>query len=205
MTESKDIKLPQQASYSGLPEYIEHVNNIVASYDSPSGVLGELVRQVADSIWWVKTYQKDKDHLIVMRMADCLVDRRDFLVGLEKTSLRVFEALFKSWSGEYVEPEDQAYLDSSLGSKGHNLASLRAEAVRNSVKDLEVVDRRLGPLGHVVGMFTTPAHDILEVDGPTGEILIPAIEPFLVRIDRDKAQLHVDLPEGLVPEEESKS
>ena len=141
MTESKDIKLPQQASYSGLPEYIEHVNNIVASYDSPSGFLGELVRQVADSIWWVKTYQKDKDHLIVMRMADCLVDRRDFLVGLEKTSLRVFEALFKSWSGENVEPEDQAYLNSSLVSKGHNLASLRAEAVRNSVKDLEVVDR----------------------------------------------------------------
>ena len=46
MTASKDIKLPQQASYSELPEYIEHVNNIVASYDSPSGVLGELVRQV---------------------------------------------------------------------------------------------------------------------------------------------------------------
>jgi hypothetical protein len=99
------------------------------------------VRQVADLIWWVKTYQKDKDHLIIMRMADCLVDRQDFLVGLEKTSLRVFEALFKSWIGENVETEDQAYLDSSLGSKGHNLASLRAEAVRNSIKDLEVVDR----------------------------------------------------------------
>ena len=141
MTASTDIKLTQQASYSELPEYIEHVNNIVASYDSPSGILGELVRQVADSIWWVKTYQKDKDHLIVMRMADCLVDRRDFLVGLEKTSLRVFESLFKSCSGENVEPEDQTHLDSILRSKGHNLASLRAEAVRNSIKDLEVVDR----------------------------------------------------------------
>ena len=41
MTASKDIKLPQQASYSELPEYIEHVNKIVASYDSPDGVLGE--------------------------------------------------------------------------------------------------------------------------------------------------------------------
>ena len=141
MTASKDIKLPQQASYSELPEYIEHVNRIVASYDSPSGVLGELVRQVADSIWWVKTYQKDKDHLIVMRMANCLVDRRDFLVGLEKTSLRVFEALFKSWSGGIIEPEDQAYLDSTLRSKGHNLASLRAEAVRKTIKELEVIDR----------------------------------------------------------------
>jgi len=75
----------------------------------------------------------------------------------------------------------------------------------SDLEDLEVVDRLLGSLGHVVGMFTTPAHDILEVDGLTGEILIPAIEPFLVRVDRDKGQLHVDLPEGLVPEAESKS
>jgi 16S rRNA processing protein RimM len=67
---------------------------------------------------------------------------------------------------------------------------------------LEVVDRQLGLLGRVVGMFATPAHDILEVDGPSGEILIPAIEPFLVRIDRANSQLHVDLPEGLVPEAE---
>ena len=141
MTESKDIKLPQQASYSELPEYIEHVNNIVASYDSPSGVLGELVRQVADSIWWVKTYQKDKDHLIIMTMANCLVERRDFLINLQETWLRLFEALFKSWSGGIVEPEDQTYLDSTLGSKGYNLTSLRAEAVRKSIKELEVIDR----------------------------------------------------------------
>lgn len=67
---------------------------------------------------------------------------------------------------------------------------------------LEVVDQQQGLLGRVVGMFATPAHDILEVDGLTGEILIPAIEPFLVQVDRDKGQLHVNLPEGLVPEAE---
>jgi 16S rRNA processing protein RimM len=68
---------------------------------------------------------------------------------------------------------------------------------------LEVVDQQLGVLGRISGMFSTPAHDILEVDGPAGEILIPAIVPFLVRVDRDSAQLHVNLPEGLVPEVES--
>jgi 16S rRNA processing protein RimM len=70
---------------------------------------------------------------------------------------------------------------------------------------LEVIDQQLGVIGHVSGMFTTPAHDILEVDGPAGEILIPAIVPFLVRVDREKSQLHVNLPEGLVPEAESSS
>ena len=68
---------------------------------------------------------------------------------------------------------------------------------------LEVIDQQQAVLGRVVGMFATPAHEILEVDGPTGEILIPAIEPFLVKVDRDKGQLHVNLPEGLVPDAES--
>ena len=49
-------------------------------------------------------------------------------------------------------------------------------------------------------MFTTPAHDILEIEGPLGEILVPAVEPFLVELDRDKDCLHVDLPDGLIPE-----
>ena len=73
----------------------------------------------------------------------------------------------------------------------------------SDLEGLEVINQREAVLGRVVGMFATPAHDILEVDGPSGEILIPAIEPFLVKLDRDKGRLHVNLPEGLVPEPES--
>lgn len=68
------------------------------------------------------------------------------------------------------------------------------------IEGFEVVDRQLGPLGRIVGMFTTPAHDILEVDGPRGEILIPAVEPFLLECNRESGQLHVNLPDGLVPD-----
>ncbi len=71
------------------------------------------------------------------------------------------------------------------------------------LEGLEVVDLQLGMLGRVVGMFSTPAHDILEVDGPAGEILIPAVVPFMVKVDREHGQLHVNLPEGLVPEAEN--
>lgn len=72
----------------------------------------------------------------------------------------------------------------------------------SDLEGLEVIDQQQGVIGHVVGMFATSAHDILEVDGPAGEILIPAIEPFLVQLDRGKEQLHVNLPEGLIPEPE---
>ena len=69
----------------------------------------------------------------------------------------------------------------------------------SDLEGLTVIDEQLGEIGRVVGMFTTPAHDILEVDGPRGEVLIPAIEPFLVAINQE-GDLVVDLPEGLVPE-----
>ena len=75
----------------------------------------------------------------------------------------------------------------------------------SDLEGMTVVDRQKGEIGGVVGMFSTPAHDILEIEGPAGEILIPAIEPFLVELDRDKGCLHVDLPEGLIPDADDDS
>ncbi len=72
----------------------------------------------------------------------------------------------------------------------------------SDLEGMAVVDRQKGEIGQVVGMFTTPAHDILEVDGPRGEILIPAVEPFLIGLDQQEKVLHVDLPDGLIPETE---
>lgn len=141
MADHKEINLPQSASYSKLSEYEDHVDQIMASYDSPECVLGELVRQMADAMWWVKTYQKDKDHLIVMRMAMLMKSRSDLGMDAEEKALRFFEFLLSSWSGQVLDPDDKAFLDSAMRSKGHNLAWLRADAIRRSIKELEVIDR----------------------------------------------------------------
>ncbi|MDT8440465.1 MAG: ribosome maturation factor RimM [Desulfuromonadales bacterium] len=68
----------------------------------------------------------------------------------------------------------------------------------HELEGLEVVDRQLGVIGRVAGMFTTAAHDILEVRGRYGDVLIPAIPPFICQIDTESGRLQVDLPEGLV-------
>lgn len=69
----------------------------------------------------------------------------------------------------------------------------------SDLEGLTVVDRRRGELGRIEEMFTTPAHDILVVRSSQGEVLIPAIAPFLCQVDSETAQLRVDLPDGLVP------
>lgn len=68
------------------------------------------------------------------------------------------------------------------------------------LEGLNVIDRRLGDLGILEEMFSTAAHDIYVVRGRFGEILIPAVEAFIVAVDRDGRRMLVDLPEGLVPE-----
>ena len=69
------------------------------------------------------------------------------------------------------------------------------------LEGLRVDDRQQGDLGKVVEIFTTPAHDILVVRGPRGEILIPVVDAFILKIDEEAKVMHVDLPEGLVPED----
>jgi 16S rRNA processing protein RimM len=64
---------------------------------------------------------------------------------------------------------------------------------------LTVIDRTRGPVGRVAGLFATAAHEILTVEGPCGEILVPFIPRFILRTDLAARELHVDLPVGLVP------
>jgi 16S rRNA processing protein RimM len=67
---------------------------------------------------------------------------------------------------------------------------------------LQVIDRHYGDLGHLVRMFTTAAHDTYVVEGTYGEVLIPAVKEFVVAIDLEQGIVEVDLPAGLVPEQE---
>jgi len=75
----------------------------------------------------------------------------------------------------------------------------------SDLEGMTVVDRQQGEIGRVIGMFSTSAHDILEIEGSAGETLVPAVEPFLVQIDRDNGRLYVDLPEGLIPDADDDS
>ena len=76
-----------------------------------------------------------------MKMAMLIKSRSDLGMDAEEKALRFFDCLLNAWSGQVLDPDDQAFLDSEMRSKGHNMASLRADAIRRSVKELEVIDR----------------------------------------------------------------
>jgi 16S rRNA processing protein RimM len=68
------------------------------------------------------------------------------------------------------------------------------------LQGLKVVDRTRGVLGVLDELLVTGAHDIYVVNGRFGEVMVPAVSPFVVDIDLESGQMTVDLPEGLVSE-----
>ncbi len=62
----------------------------------------------------------------------------------------------------------------------------------------EIEDKRLGVFGKIVSINDTSAQPLFEVVNGNVEILIPMIDQFLVKIDRENKKVIMDLPEGLV-------
>ena len=70
----------------------------------------------------------------------------------------------------------------------------------HELQGMVVTDGRCGDLGTIDDILTTAAHDIYVVNGPRGEVLIPAVDEFITEVDMTHHRMKVDLPEGLVPE-----
>jgi len=61
-----------------------------------------------------------------------------------------------------------------------------------------LIDEIFGIIGRIVSVDKTTINTLFIVDKGNEEILIPAVEEFIIRIDENQAELWVALPEGLV-------
>ena len=68
----------------------------------------------------------------------------------------------------------------------------------HEVIGFEIEDKRLGVFGKIVAINDSSAQPLFEVVNGTVEILVPMIDQFLVKIDRENKKVVMDLPEGLV-------
>ena len=68
----------------------------------------------------------------------------------------------------------------------------------HEVIGFEIEDKRLGIFGKIVSINDTSAQPLFEVINGNVEILVPMIDQFLVKIDRENKKVVMDLPEGLV-------
>ena len=68
----------------------------------------------------------------------------------------------------------------------------------HEVIGFEIEDKRLGVFGKIISINDSSSQPLFEVVNGSVEILVPMIDQFLVKIDRENKKVIMDLPEGLV-------
>ena len=141
MDDPKPLTTLSDAAYLHAPEYKEHVEAVLASYDNPTGILGELVSQMADAFWWVKIYRAEKNHLVVSEMTDRIITKASYDIRSKEAWAQLHDLLTRKMSGEALTSEEQDHLDEVLASEGHTLQALRTDAFRFRRESFETIDR----------------------------------------------------------------
>ena len=138
MTDSKSLS---PSGYESSPEYLRHLAKVMSDYDHPTGLIEELVSQLADASWWIKVYRRDNEQIVVAQMTKILTGASVYVSRDEARWLETVEALNAMLAGQELG-EDAANLIEDLMVQGqHNLMSLRSEAVSRVLTKIETLDR----------------------------------------------------------------
>ena len=102
---------------------------------------------------------------------------------------------------EDVKNEEEA--DYLLGSEVYLPISMLPKLEGNKfyyheVIGFEIEDKTLGVFGKIVSVNDTAAQPLFEVLNGNVEMLIPMIDQFLIKIDRENKIVLMDLPDGLI-------
>ncbi|WP_282754311.1 ribosome maturation factor RimM [Desulfuromonas thiophila] len=93
----------------------------------------------------------------------------------------------------------QAYVGAELYMAQADLATPEDGSLYwHQLEGLRVIDRRLGVVGTLESLLETPGHDLYVVQGPYGEVLLPAVAAMIEAIDLEAGEMRVNLPEGLI-------
>ncbi|MEC4051001.1 ribosome maturation factor RimM [Flavobacterium sp. SUN046] len=104
---------------------------------------------------------------------------------------------------KFEDVDDEAEADSIMGCEVYLPLSMLPKLEGNKfyyheVIGFEIEDQRLGIFGKIVSINDTSAQPLFEVINGNVEILVPMIDHFLVKIDRENKKVIMNLPEGLV-------
>jgi len=136
-----DSKLSSSSGYEDSPDYQQHLSKVIADYDHPAGLIGELVAQLADAFWWINVYRRDKEQIVIAQMTTILTDASVYVSRNEARWLETAEALSALVAGSGLENDAANLIEDLMVQGQHNLASLRSEAVSRVLTKIDTVDR----------------------------------------------------------------
>ncbi|MWB95842.1 16S rRNA processing protein RimM [Flavobacterium sp. GA093] len=118
---------------------------------------------------------------------------------IEKSSLHKNDFLRILFEDVKSEEEADALLGNAIYLPLNMLPKLTGNKFYfHEVIGFEIEDQRLGVFGKIVAVNDSTAQPLFEVLNGEVEMLIPMIDHFLVKIDRENKKVIMNLPEGLV-------
>ena len=103
----------------------------------------------------------------------------------------------------FEDVEDEEAADRILGSDVYLPLTMLPKLEGNKFYFHEIIgfaaeDERLGYIGDIVGVNDTSSQALFEIKKGEIEILIPMIDHFIVKVDRDNKKIILDTPDGLI-------
>jgi 16S rRNA processing protein RimM len=178
----------------------------IGVFNKPHGVRGELSFTFTDDIF----DRTDGEYLVCLLngiFVPFFIEEYGFcshnvaivkLEGIDSMErARTFINVAVYYPTKYVM-EAEMVLNSELGEVSHLcLSKGKSPLSVFAFTGFEVKDTISGILGKISDVDTSTANTLFIVENEKGELLIPACEEFIVKIDYENKQLLTNLPEGL--------
>jgi len=150
----------------------------------------------------VRLHSGDPDLLLTLKKIDlCLPTGQALQVAISRQVLHKGQVLLHLQGYDSINLVEQMVGSQVLVAEEMFPALGDNEYYWTQLQGLRVVDRERGEIGQLEDLFSSAAHDTYIVRGPFGEVLIPAVQQFIIGVDLNERVMQVSLPEGLVPSE----
>lgn len=68
----------------------------------------------------------------------------------------------------------------------------------HEVKGFQLIDESFGRVGEISGVQENASQELFLVDHNGKQVLVPIIDDFIRKVDKDAREIHVSVPEGLI-------
>ena len=115
-----DSKLSSLGGYEESPNYQQHLSKVMADYDHPTGLIEELVSQLADAFWWINVYRRDKEQIVIAQMTNILTGCSVYVSRDEARWLDTAEALSAMLTGQELGKDAVNLIEDLMVQGQHN-------------------------------------------------------------------------------------
>lgn len=162
--------------------------------------LGKIVKKYSFKGELLVKLDTDEPELFI-EMESVFVEQRKNLIPffIEESSLHKSELL----RVRFEDVKTEAEADSLIGAHLYLPLEFLPKLTGNKFYYHEIIgftadDEAFGKIGEITGVNDTTSQALFEIERDGKQILIPIIDNFIIKVDRDKKTIHLKVPEGLI-------